>query len=330
MPAIVPSPISVPTLPPGGIRLPQQLEGLERLAYNLYWIWHPRVRVLFRRIDAGAWLRYRSPVPILHAYRNWSDTVDDADFMVEYQTLLERFDRYMANGAGHWFERRHAGQLNGPVAYFCAEYGLHESLGIYSGGLGVLAGDHLKAASDMALPFIGVGLFYRHGYFRQTIDADGHQEHAYPDYDPQRLPLRRVADADGGPLHVSVDLPGRTVWCAVWLAQVGRVPLLLLDTDVPENDDHDRPISHILYVRGREMRLCQEIVLGVGGVRALRALGIEPAAWHLNEGHSAFMLIERARKLMLEGLDFEEAFEQVRRNAVFTIHTPVSAGNERF
>jgi len=326
----VPKPIVIPTLPPAGIRLPTQLEGLERLAYNLYWIWHPRVRVLFRRIDAGSWLRYRTPVPVIQAQRNWSEIADDIDLLAEYTTLLEQFDRYMENGSGHWFERRHGGELDGPIAYFCAEYGLHESLGIYSGGLGVLAGDHLKAASDMAMPFVGVGLFYRRGYFRQTIDADGHQEHAYPDYDPQRLPLRRVADANGGPLHVSVELPGRTVWCAVWLAQVGRVPLLLLDTDVPENDEHDRPITQILYVRGREMRLCQEIVLGVGGVRALRALGIAPAAWHLNEGHSALMLVERARELTTAGQTMDEALAQVKRNAVFTIHTPVSAGNERF
>ncbi len=330
MPAIVPSPIEIPTLPSAAVRLPTQLEGLERLAYNLYWIWHPRVRVLFRRIDAGSWLRYRNPVPLIQAQRNWSDIVGDVDLMAEYMTLLERFDNYMGNGSGQWFERRHSGELVGPVAYFCAEYGLHESMGIYSGGLGVLAGDHLKAASDMALPFVGVGLFYRRGYFRQTIDADGHQEHAYPDYDPERLPLRQVADADGGPLRIPVELPGRTVWCAVWLAQVGRVPLLLLDTDIPDNDDADRPITHILYVRGREMRLHQEIVLGVGGVRALRALRITPAAWHLNEGHSAFMLVERTRELALAGLPLEDAFAQVRRNAVFTIHTPVSAGNERF
>ena len=330
MPAIVPSPIQIPSLPPAGLRLPAQLEGLERLAYNLYWIWHPRVRVLFRRIDVASWLRYRNPVPIIQGQRNWSEIVGDADLMAEYMTLRDRFDRYMENGSGHWFQRRHADDLDGPIAYFCAEYGLHESMGIYSGGLGVLAGDHLKAASDMALPFIGVGLFYRRGYFRQTIDADGHQEHAYPDYDPLRLPLRQVADDDGGPLRIPVELPGRTVWCALWLAQVGRVPLLLLDTDNPENDDADRPITHILYVRGREMRLHQEIVLGVGGVRALRALSIEPAAWHLNEGHSAFMLIERARKLTLQGFPLEEAFAKIRHGAVFTIHTPVSAGNERF
>jgi starch phosphorylase len=320
----------VPSLPPAGLRLPAQLDGLERLAYNHYWMWHPRVRVLFRRVDAAAWLRYRNPVPLLQLHRDWSEILDDIDLMAEYRTLLDSFDRYMQNGAGHWFARQHGKELDGPIGYFCAEYGLNESMGIYSGGLGVLAGDHLKAASDMAIPFIAVGLFYRHGYFRQTIDADGHQEHAYPDYDPHRLPLLRVADSDGGPLRVGVDLPGRTVWCAVWLAQVGRVPLLLLDSDIPENDETDRPITHILYVRGREMRLHQEMLLGVGGVRALRALGVEPRAWHLNEGHSAFMLVERTRELMLDGASMDDALDQVRRNAVFTIHTPVSAGNERF
>ncbi len=300
------------------------------MAFNHYWMWHPRVRVLFRRIDVAAWLRYRNPVPLLQVHRDWSEVLDDVDLMAEYRTLLDAFDNYMDNGAGHWFEREHGEELDGPVAYFCAEYGLNEALGIYSGGLGVLAGDHLKAASDMAIPFIGVGLLYRHGYFRQNIDADGHQEHAYPDYDPQRLPLLRVADEDGGPLRIGVEMPGRTVYCAVWRAQVGRVPLLLLDTDIPDNDETDRPITHILYVRGREMRLHQEMVLGVGGVRALRALGIEPHAWHLNEGHSAFMLVERTRELTVDGTPLDEALARVKRNAVFTIHTPVSAGNERF
>jgi starch phosphorylase len=323
-------PTDIPTLPPAAFRLPGQLEGLRRLAYNLYWTWHPQVRVLFSHIDANGWARYRNPIPVLQQHRDWSRLVEDPAFMAEYQTLLAEFDAYMADGSKHWFEREHSGELKGPVAYFCAEYGLHESLGIYSGGLGVLAGDHCKTASDMALPFVGVGLFYRRGYFRQAIDADGHQEHAYPDYDTSRLPLLRVADADGDALQIPVDLPGRTVQCAVWLAQVGRVPLLLLDTDIGDNADEDRPITHILYVRGREMRLHQEIVLGVGGVRALRTLGIEPDAWHLNEGHSAFMLVERTRELTAGGRSLDDAFAEVKRNAVFTIHTPVSAGNERF
>jgi glycogen phosphorylase len=196
--------------------------------------------------------------------------------------------------------------------------------------LGVLAGDHCKTASDMALPFVAVGLFYRRGYFRQSIDADGHQEHGYFNLDPARLPLLRAIDPTGEPAMVSVELPGRTVHAAVWLVQVGRVPLLLLDTDVPENDESDRPITHILYVRGRQMRLHQELILGIGGVRALRMLGVDPAAWHLNEGHSAFMLAEQARELVAEGASPEDALAQVRAKTVFTIHTPVPAGNERF
>ena len=320
----------VPTLPPTTFKLPSRLDGLRRLAYNLYWTWHPDARNLFNRIDQAVWTRYRNPVSVLLTASNWGDFLDDPGFMAEYQTQISRFDEYLANGASHWFERHYGDALPGPVAYFCAEYGLHEALGIYSGGLGVLAGDHLKTASDMALPFVGVGLFYRRGYFRQTIDADGQQQHAYADHDPSRLPILRVADGDGGPLQVPVELSGRTVWCAVWLAQVGRVPLLLLDTEVPENTPEDRPITSILYVRGREMRLHQEMVLGVGGVRALRALGIAPSAWHLNEGHSAFMLVERARELVARGRSVEDALADVKRDSVFTIHTPVPAGNERF
>jgi starch phosphorylase len=324
------SSVSIPTRPYPDHRLPPRLEGLLRMAYNLYWSWHPEVRALFARIDRQIWVGFRSPVAVLRGARDWQSLLDDADFMVEYQNILERFDRYMANGREHWFARHHGTDLAGPVAYFCAEYGLHETLPIYSGGLGVLAGDHLKAASDMALPFVAVGLFYRRGYFRQSIDADGHQEHDYISLDPVRLPMRRVVDEIGEPLLVGVELPGRTVHAAVWLAQVGRVPLLLLDTDVPENDESDRPISHILYVRGREMRLHQELVLGVGGVRALRKLGISPSAWHLNEGHSAFLLVEQARELVAQGTPLDEALGRVRQHAVFTIHTPVPAGNERF
>jgi len=322
--------VRVSTLPGASFRLPPQLEGLRRLAYNMYWSWHPQARVLFSYVDQNAWSRYRNPVAILSGSIQWADHLENTSFMSEYHDVIRDFDQYIANGTDHWFHRRHAKDLAGPIAYFCAEYGFYESLGIYSGGLGVLAGDHAKTASDMALPFVGVGLLYRKGYFRQTIDADGHQEHAYPDYDLARLPILRVQGTDGEPLYVSVELPGRTLQIAVWCVQVGRVPVLLLDTDVPENDDSDRPISHILYVRGREMRLHQELVLGVGGVRAIRALGISPAAWHLNEGHSAFLLAERAREHVAAGLTLDEAFARVRSDSVFTIHTPVSAGNERF
>ena len=323
-------PVRVPSIPAASFPLPPRLEGLRRLAYNLHWAWHPRTRGLFSLIDRMAWTRYRNPIPVISGPTDWSRLLDDAKFLAEYHDVLDEFDGYMANGSGHWFQRRYGDALDGPIAYFCAEYGLHESLGIYSGGLGVLAGDHMKTASDMALPAIGVGLLYRKGYFRQSIDADGHQEHDYPDYDLGRLPLSRAQDETGLPLTVTIQLLGRDLAIAVWVAQVGRVPVLLLDTDTPENSDADRPITNILYVRGREMRLHQELVLGVGGVRAIRALGLAPAAWHLNEGHSAFLLAERTAEYVAAGVPLDEAWSKVKRNSVFTIHTPVPAGNERF
>ncbi len=322
--------VQIPSARPAVVRVPPTLEGLERLAYNLYWAWHPSAKALFSRLDPIAWSRNHNPVAVLASPIRWTDFLDNSDFMSAYAGVMADFDRYLANGEDHWFHRSHAKDLSGPIAYFCAEYGIHESLGIYSGGLGVLAGDHMKTASDMALPLVGVGLLYRRGYFRQTIDADGHQEHAYPNYDLSRLPLTRALDRTGDPLTVAVELPGRDVRVDVWTVQVGRVPVLLLDTDNPENHRADRPITHILYVRGREMRLHQELVLGVGGVRAIRALGIAPAVWHLNEGHSAFLLAERAREAVASGATLDEAFAENRRNSVFTIHTPVSAGNERF
>jgi len=322
--------VRVPSQAGAPFRLPPQFEGLRRLAYNLWWMWHPRAALLFQRIEPNTWSRYRNPIVLLESAISWEPLIEDPAFIAEYEEVLEEFERYMAGGSDHWFHRSHARQLEGPIAYFCAEYGLHESLGIYSGGLGVLAGDHMKTASDMALPFVGVGLLYRKGYFRQTIDADGHQEHAYPDFDIGQQPVLRVLDRMGDPLFVAVDLPGRSVEAAVWMLQVGRVPVLLLDTDHAGNDEADRPITNILYVRGREMRLHQELILGVGGVRALRALGIAPAAWHLNEGHSAFLLVERARELVEGGTPLAEAWAAVKRSSVFTIHTPVSAGNERF
>jgi glycogen phosphorylase len=322
--------VQVPTLPGATFRLPPQLEGLRRLAYNLYWGWHPDAKHLFTRIDPVAWSRYRNPIQLLSGSIDWSELLDNPGFIAEAREVLVRFDRYMENGADHWFRRRHAAELDGPIAYFCAEFGIHEALGIYSGGLGVLAGDHLKSASDMALPVVGIGLMYRKGYFRQSIDWDGHQEHGYPDYDLTRLPIRRALGSDGDPLHVTIALPGRELTIGVWVAQVGRVPVLLLDTDVPENSASDRPITNTLYVRGREMRLHQELVLGVGGVRVLRGLDLSPAVWHLNEGHSAFLLAERARQLVAGGAALDEALPIVARNSVFTIHTPISAGNERF
>ena len=326
--------LRVPTLPGHDFNLPAGLEGLGELAYNLWWTWTPRAQSLFSRINVSAWARHRNAIAVLRYadQARWAELMADEDFMVDASRVLDEFNRYLANGSDSWYATAAERALPGPIAYFCAEFGIHESMQIYSGGLGILAGDHCKSASDAALPFVGIGLLYRRGYFRQQIDADGHQEHAQPDLDPSQLPLRRARARDGSPLQVSVEIADRVVHAAVWVAQVGRAPILLLDTDIPANDPADRPITHILYVRGREMRLCQELILGIGGVRALRALGIEPAVWHLNEGHSAFLLVERAGELLATdpGLTAGEALRQVGRNAVFTIHTPVPAGNEVF
>jgi glycogen phosphorylase len=330
-------PVEIPVLPEHDLNLPTALAGLADLAYNLWWSWTPRAAQLFGRIDSTAWSHHHNPIPVLRgtSVARWAELTADEDFMVDASRLLDEYGRYLANGSDSWYRRRlrddASRRLTQPVAYFCAEFGIHESLQIYSGGLGILAGDHLKSASDAALPFFGVGLLYRHGYFRQQIDADGQQEHFQPRLNPADLPMRRARARDGSALRVSLEFPGRPVHAAVWVAQVGRVPLLLLDTDIPSNDPADRPITDILYVRGREMRLCQEMVLGIGGVRALRALGIEPGVWHLNEGHSAFLLLERARERRdASGLPIREALRQVGRDAVFTIHTPVPAGNEVF
>lgn len=318
----------IPVEAGAGFALPPKLEGLRRLAYNMYWSWHPRAQALFKRIDHKEWEKTRNPVAVLEAPVNFGELLDNPEFMAEYHSVLSDFDAYM-NREDSWWQRSQLGDHM--IAYFCAEFGLYESLNLYSGGLGILAGDHLKTASDTGTPFLGVGLFYRQGYFRQSIDADGHQEHAYPQLDPRSMPVRRVLDPRSGrPLLIEVPLPERTVHAGVWLAEVGTVPLLLLDTDIPENAASDRPITHQLYVRGRSMRLHQQVLLGVGGKRVLRALGLEAPTYHLNEGHSAIALVECMRELTETGVSFDDALQQVRAKTVFTIHTPVPAGNERY
>jgi starch phosphorylase len=321
--------MNIRTLPTADIELPPSLDRLRELAYDYWWSWSPISQRLFARIDPPTWRRYHNPVQLLLNIepQQWMRLLSDPEFVGLYEDALVALDAYRADGT--WFEKN-ASQIKGPVAYFSMEFGIHESLGIYSGGLGVLAGDHCKAASDLGVPLVGVGLLYRSGYFRQTVDADGFQQHIYPDYDFVRLPVLPVQAPAGGTLTVPVDLPGRIVHAAVWKVQVGRVPVLMLDTDISLNDPADRPITGILYVRGREMRLCQEIVIGVGGVRALRALGISPAVWHMNEGHVAFLGLERARELVVNGDGLARALDLVKRNTVFTTHTPVPAGNETF
>lgn len=323
--------LRIPTLQIADIELPTRVDRLRDLAYDLWWSWSPAATRLFTWIDPDHWRRYHNPVELLINVEphHWQRLLSDPEFLRAYEAVMAALDAYRARP--RWFqEQAGAEDVRGPVAYFSMEFGLHESLGVYSGGLGVLAGDHCKAASDLGVPLVGVSLLYRSGYFRQTVDADGFQQHIYPDYDFARLPILPVEAPGGGVLTVPIDLPGRVVQAAVWKVQVGLVPVLLLDTDIPLNDPADRPITGILYVRGREMRLCQEVVLGVGGVRALRALALSPAVWHMNEGHVAFLNLERAREMVLRGEGLDEALKVVARNSVFTTHTPVPAGNESF
>ena len=320
----------IPTLANAELTLPRSLRRLTDLAYNLWWSWHPEGRDLWASLDQVSWEQYHNPIDLLSSIdpTRWRQ-IEQVEVVHDLtHTALRAFDTYMS-GRETWFDRQNV-ELTGPVAYFCTEFGIHNSLPFYSGGLGILAGDHLKSASDLGIPLIAVGLLFRRGYFRQEVDMDGDQQHFYPELDLRRLPVRPVSSNGGGQLKVTVEFPGREVYVAVWKLDVGGVPLILLDTDLPENNVYDRPITHQLYVSGREMRFCQELVLGVGGVRALEELGIEPAVWHVNEGHSAMSFLERATQQMAGGASLESARESIRSSTLFTLHTPVPAGNEVF
>jgi starch phosphorylase len=322
----------IPTLPGAEVDIPKEVSRIYDLAYNLWWTWSPRAHLLFSSVDPAAWLRTHNPVEVLQTIEPhlWETLLASESFMAEYHAVVDEFDRYMKGESTAWFPRTFPDRNGEPVAYLSTEFGWHECLGVYSGGLGVLSGDHCKSASDLGVPFVGIGLMYRRGYFQQTIDSDGRQQHFYPDYDLRRLPVLPVAGPGNKQLRVSVELPGRDLWLRVWKVQVGRVQILLLDSDLRENDPADRPITSVLYVRGREMRFFQELALGIGGFRALKALGITPSVWHLNEGHSALVNLERAREVMRDDVGLEAALERIRENSVFTTHTPVPAGNETF
>jgi starch phosphorylase len=309
-------------------RLPERLRRLDELAANLWYSWHRATRVLFARLDPALWTEINhSPKAFLRAIaqQRLDEAAADPDFLAAYDAALAAYDAYHAPAVPDG--RFAPGEL---IAYFCAEFGLHESLPIYSGGLGILAGDHCKTASDLRLPFVGVGLLYRQGYFQQEIDSEGRQRALFSDHDFDPLPIEPVAAPGGGELRVALTLPGRLVQIKVWRARVGHVSLYLLDTDIPENADENRDITHRLYGGSRVTRLEQELVLGVGGVRALEALGLAPSCWHMNEGHAAFLALERVRRLVAGGLPFPAAVEAVAADSVFTTHTPVPAGHDAF
>jgi len=305
-------------------RLPEPLRPLARLAYNMRWAWMPGGDELFASIDRERWLRCRAnPVRLLleASHEALEAAASDDELLARIGELVAAVDADLA---------RPDAAIDGPIAFFCAEYGVHRSLPIYSGGLGALAGDLLKQASDDALPLVAVGLMYREGYFRQRIDATGWQQESWVDSDPERLPMALIPGPDGQPLVVRIPVGGSDISAQVWEVRVGRVRLLLLDTDHPDNDGVSRWITARLYVGDPELRLAQYLVLGIGGVRALEALDLDPAVLHLNEGHAAFAALELAARAQRGGASLDEAMAAARERTVFTTHTPVPAGNDTY
>ncbi|MEJ2709764.1 MAG: alpha-glucan family phosphorylase [Anaerolineales bacterium] len=317
---------------PNHFSLPRRINRLGELAYNLWWTWNPDAQRLFSRIDAELWeTTYHNPVRFLRqVQRARLNAVTNNRYYLEfYDRIFRAFDQYM-EAKDTWFLNKYPELRHRPVAYFSMEFGLHETLPIYAGGLGVLSGDHAKEASDLGLPFVGIGFFYTEGYFTQRITEDGWQEARYIRHPLEDLPVIPVMEASGEPVTISVDLPGREVHARLWEIHVGRVPLYLLDTNIEVNSQADRALSARLYSSDLDLRISQEILLGIGGVRALRTLGYNPNVWHMNEGHSAFMVLERIRELMEADHSFDEAAQIVRQSNVFTTHTPVPAGNDEF
>lgn len=313
-------------------KLPQKLNRLGELAYNLWWSWTPQARGLFRRLDYPLWRKtLHNPVQVLQEISpdRLEEAAHDGAFLRQYNRVLMQFDKEMKNGHS-WFHTTFPDLTDKIIAYFSFEFGLHNTLPIYSGGLGILSGDHAKEASDLGLPFVGVGFMYPQGYFRQRIPSHGWQEAVYEQLDMSKAPTRPVLNDGGSELKINVNLSGRPVYAKVWHVQVGRNPLYLLDTDVDENDPWDRELSARLYSGDSETRVRQEIMLGIGGVRMLRKLGIHPTIWHMNEGHSAFLTLECMREKVAGGMSFEEAKTAVQEQSVFTTHTPVPAGHDAF
>jgi glycogen phosphorylase len=314
--------------------LPETIAALARVSRNYWWSWNADGASVFRDLDQEVWDECEhNPRRLLRVISQNSlmRMATDPVYIARVRRLAEGFDAYMNAGAQTW-AAAHAREITRerPVAYFCAEFGVHHSLPLYSGGLGILAGDHLKSASDLGLPLVAVGLLYHHGYFRQRLRRDGWQEETYSTINVADLPLRLVRDDGGEPVLVELVMRGRTVRVRAWRADVGRVPLYLLDTNVEGNDEIDRLISGHLYGGDRETRCVQEMVLGIGGVRLLRRLKVEPHVFHLNEGHSAFLTLELARERTERGENFAEAAREVRHGCAFTTHTPVAAGHDEF
>lgn len=315
-------------LPP----LPERIARLEELAIDLWWSWHAEARVVFRRLDYALW-RATAHNPVLMLWKIPRATLEaaaaDSGFLAQYDRAIAALDDARA-ARNTWYTDTFPQVAGQPIAYFSAEFALHQSLPIYAGGLGVLAGDHCKEASDLGVPLIGVGFMYPQGYFHQHVSSEGWQEESYERLNWADAPIEPAMTPDGKPCITAVPLGDRSVLVAVWRVRIGRVKLYLLDTDLEENAPWDRELSARLYGGDRETRVQQEIVLGIGGVRALKALGSSPGAFHLNEGHASFVVLQRIRDLIEQGSSFEDALEEIRRTTIFTTHTPVPAGHDAF
>jgi starch phosphorylase len=312
--------------------LPTRLNRLSDLVYNLWWTWHPDAVRAIGRLDYDLWERLgHNPIRFLREIgrARLNQAAQDKDYLAIYDRILASFDSNSALDKS-WAVRNHPELTNRPIAYFSMEYGLHETLPIYSGGLGVLSGDHLKEASDLGLPMVGLGLMYKKGYFSQRISEDGWQVSVNNVMNYNDLPVLPVTMDDGGRMTIEVEFPDRVVSLQIWEVRVGRVPLYLLDSNVDPNSTNDINLTARLYESDLDRRIMQEVLLGVGGVRALRAMGYNPSVWHMNEGHAAFLTLERARELVEAGHTFEQAMEKTRTQNIFTTHTPVAAGNDEF
>ena len=318
---------------PNSFDLPYRIKRLADIAHNLWWVGNPDVARLFKEVDELKWRQTNhNPVVMLRKVEKskFEDLIKDRYFLDRYDKIVRDYDAYM-NRKDTWFATKYPNNSGDKIGYFSFEYGLHESLMVYAGGLGILSGDHLKEASDLGLPLIGVGFVYTYGYFSQRITEDGWQEAQNVEINFKDMPIVALYDENHDPIKISIELPGRTLWARLYEIHVGRVPLILLHTNLPENNPQDRQLTDKLYISDPELRISQEMLLGIGGLRALERLGHNPVIFHMNEGHSAFLTLERICQLMNEkGHSLEEAKEIVKKSSVFTTHTPVPAGNDEF
>jgi starch phosphorylase len=314
------------------LKIPRRIMGLSELSYNLWWSWHPEARSLFKSLDRTLWkATIHNPVQLLQQispYRLVAAS-EDKNFLQKYDSIISKFKIDTAIEE-NWYQINHFDLNQKIIAYFSMEFALHNSLPIYAGGLGVLAGDFCKEASDLGIPMVGIGFMYPQGYFKQFISEDGWQQENYQQLDFSKAPITRVMDIHNQPIKIMVELDDRAVYLTVWQVNVGRVKLFLLDSNLEDNYPADRELSARLYGGNNETRLQQEMLLGIGGVRALRKLHITPSIWHANEGHTSFMMLERCREEMKNGLNFTEALKKVKSATIFTSHTPVPAGNDVF